>query len=340
MNGKVQDSRSPIRALVIAGSSRRETNCPAADSKAGFLAGRVRSRLEGWTVDVFNLGNDYVLPKIQSCNACVSTSMALCVWPCNCYGRHSLFEPDLMWDEDIYGRIYAADVILVCAPVNWYGPTSSVKLMFDRLVCANGGNPRPDLINHKDGALAARLENSPQWKELSLNHLEGRTAAFFIYGDDGGDETGTDGRPLILRHKEYFDPAAEEKINSPAHAYGPVIWQCRYSGIEVPEDLIKGISFGTGGKYNVNQIEQLAENREVLSEFDLWLKKVKIFAENKGKVSPSRYPVPLGRPDSEMSPFLRQMHLLARLVPGNLWMHSLGYFTSRRKARQLRLNKK
>jgi hypothetical protein len=29
------------------------------------------------------------------------------------------------------------------------------------------------------------LEHSEQWKELSVNHLEGRTAAFFCYGDEG-----------------------------------------------------------------------------------------------------------------------------------------------------------
>jgi len=138
-----------MRIFVVAGSSRRKTNCPAADSKASFFAERIKEKLStDWTVDILNIGNDYVLPKIQSCNGCVSTSMALCVWPCNCYKRHDFFEPDLMWDEDVYGRIYAADAILICSPINWYGPTSSIKLIFDRLVCANGGNPREDLIMH------------------------------------------------------------------------------------------------------------------------------------------------------------------------------------------------
>jgi len=265
--------------------------------------------------------------------------MALCVWPCNCYKRHDLFEPDLMWDEDIYGRIYAADAIIVIAPINWYGPTSSVKLLFDRLVCANGGNPREDLIGHKDGALAAKLEHSPEWKKLSVNHLEGRTAAFFVYGDEGGDEIDSDGRPKILQHKEYFDPEGEEKMGHITHFYGPIIWQCRYNGIEVPENLIKEVAFGSGGKYSDNQIKDLQANKPVLENFDGWLNQAREHIGKKGKVPPSKYPIPLGKPDSQMKPLLRQAQLLARTVLGNLWLHSFGYFLSRLAAWKFRLNK-
>ena len=329
-----------IRVFIIAGSSRRVTNCPAADSKSGFFAQRAKELLpRDWIVDVFNVANDFVLPKIQSCNACVSTSMALCVWPCNCYEKHSYLEPDLMWDEDIYARIYAADAIIVCAPVNWYGPTSSVKMLFDRLICANGGNPDETLINHKDGTLAAKLENSPAWRDLSLNHLEGRTAAFFVYGDNGGDEIAPDGRPMILKHKEYFDPEGEGHFNSPAHAYGPIIWQCRYSGIEVPAHLIKGIHFGLGGKYSNNQIPHLKEDKRTLAIFDEWLINVQEFVQKKGKVPEGKYPVSLTGADSDMPMFRRQMQLLFRTVLGELWLHSLGYFTSRSAARKLRLYK-
>jgi len=335
-----EQKNKTMRVFVVAGSSRRITNCPAADSKAKFFAERAKEKLpKDWIVDIFNVGNDYVLPKIQSCNACVSTSMALCVWPCNCYERHSFFEPDLMWDEDIYGRIYAADAIMICSPVNWYGPTSSMKMMFDRLICANGGNPDEKLISHKDGALAARLEHSPKWKELSLNHLEGRTTGFFVYGDDGGDEIDEDGSPLILRHKEYFNSEEEAEFDNPKHAYSQIIWQCRYSGIEVPEHLIKGMFFGKGSKYSDNQIKDLKEDKEVLVEFDRWVEKFKDFVQKKGKVPPSKYAVPLRKPDSAMHPFVRQLQLFIRTVFGNLWLHSFGYFASRYYAKKLRLVK-
>jgi hypothetical protein len=35
----------------------------------------------GWQLDLEDLGNEHGKAKIQPCNACVSSSMALCVWP-------------------------------------------------------------------------------------------------------------------------------------------------------------------------------------------------------------------------------------------------------------------
>ena len=64
--------------------------------------------------------------------------MALCVWPCNCYEPGNKDKPDLMWDLDLYARLDLADAWAIIGPVNWYGPTSNLKLMFDRLVCMNG----------------------------------------------------------------------------------------------------------------------------------------------------------------------------------------------------------
>ncbi len=55
-----------------------------------------------------------------------------------------------MWNLNLYARLDLADAWAIIGPVNWYGPTSNLKLFFDRLVCMNGGNPREDLIEHKN----------------------------------------------------------------------------------------------------------------------------------------------------------------------------------------------
>jgi multimeric flavodoxin WrbA len=86
-------------------------------------------------------------------------------------------------DLDLYARLARADAWAFIGPINWYGPTSNFKLLFDRLVCMNGGNPRPDLIDKKSTVLAQALERSSEWRELSKNHLEGRSAGFFCYGE-------------------------------------------------------------------------------------------------------------------------------------------------------------
>lgn len=182
-NGHRPTSKRPLRVVLIADSDRRQHNCPGVDSKARSLMLRMAHALpEEWEVDYEDLGNVFGRARIQSCNACGSTSMALCVWPCNCYNKDDKAEPDLMWDMDLYARLDLADACAIIGPVNWYAPSSNLKLMFDRLVCMSGGNPREDVIDHKDPERAMALEKQPEWRELSRNHLEGRTAAFFYYG--------------------------------------------------------------------------------------------------------------------------------------------------------------
>lgn len=260
----------PLKVLIVAASQRRQNSCPGLDSKARALMHRMVGSLPpGWQVDTEDLGNEHGKPKIQACNACVSTSMALCVWPCNCYGPKSDHQPDLLWDLHLYERLARADAWAFIAPINWYAPTTNMKLLFDRLVCMNGGNPRPDLIEKKSTQLAQALERSPEWQDLSKNHLEGRTAAFFCYGDQGGRDIGPDGRPRILKHKDWFQPD-DEPFADERDAYQGLVWQCRYSGIEVPDMLWAHADIGLDRNYADNQADHLAAETDALMRFDQW----------------------------------------------------------------------
>lgn len=288
-NGKLPPSERPFRVLLIAGSQRRQYNCPGVDSKARAAMLRMADRLpQEWEIDIEDLGNIYGRARIQSCNACVSTSMALCVWPCNCYERDSKDEPDLMWDLDLYSRLDLADAWAIIGPTNWYGPTSNLKLMFDRLVCASGGNPREDLIEHKNPELAMKLEHSPEFEELGLNHLEGRTAAFFCYGEDAADERDESYRPKYLKHPWYFDPKLEP-YRDYRDTYAPLVWQCRFSGIEVPDQLWTSAAFGKGYKYSDNQAEDFPRETEFLKKFDRWCDEFSKFVAAKGRVPPGKF---------------------------------------------------
>ena len=288
-SGNLPTSERPFRILIIAGSDRRQHNCPGVDSKARTLMLRMADALpDEWEIDYEDLGNVYSRARIQSCNACVSTSMALCVWPCNCYKKDDKAEPDLMWDLDLYARLDLADAWAIIGPVNWYAPTSNLKLMFDRLVCMSGGNPREDLIGHKDPELAMKLDKEPRWEELSRNHLEGRTAAFFCYGDDGANEIGEDGRPKKLRHKQWFDPDAEP-FEAMRDAYAPLVWQSRYSGIEVPDDLWTYADTGLNRPYSENQAEDMIREDEIMAAFGAWIGRFEAFVGAKGKVEPGEY---------------------------------------------------
>ncbi len=51
---------------------------------------------------------------------------------------------------------------MIVTPVNWFQATSPLKLMMDRLVCADGGNPDPTLTHGKDPA-KAKAEELKGW---------------------------------------------------------------------------------------------------------------------------------------------------------------------------------
>ena len=288
-NGSLPPDQRPFRVLLIAGSDRRQWDCPGIDSKARALMFRMADQLPAqWEIDVEDLGNIYKREQIQTCNACVSTSMALCVWPCNCYEKNSWAQPDLMWNLDLYSRLDLADAWAIIGPVNWYSASSNLKAMFDRLVCMNGGNPKEELIGHKSPERAIELEHTALWDELSQNHLEGRSAAFFCYGDGGGDELTPEGQPRILHHTEWFD-SEEEPFDDMREAYAPIVWQCRYSGIEVPDALWAYCEFGRGKKYGDNQAEHMEGMKGLYSSFDEWVAKFASHVAGKGQVPPNQY---------------------------------------------------
>ena len=288
-NGRLPTAERPFRVLIISGSDRRQFNCPGVDSKSRALMLRMAERLpQDWEIDYEDLGNVFAREKIQSCNACASTAMALCVWPCNCYEKGNTDEPDLMWNLDLYARLDLADAWAILGPINWYAPSSNLKLMFDRLVCMNGGNPDESTIDHKDPEKAMALEKAPEWKAMSVNHLEGRTAGFFCYGDEGADEMDADGRPHKVRHKRYFDPDAEPFENE-RDAYAPLVWQSRFSGIEVPDHLWAYCTTGKGRPYSEDQAEHMARDATFMSAFDAWADAFAAFVAAKGKVEPGAH---------------------------------------------------
>jgi len=288
-NARLPKEQRPFRVLIIAGSARRQYNCPGVDGKARTLMFQMADMLPPeWEIDYEDISNVYGRAQIKSCNACVSTSMALCVWPCNCYKKGSWIEKDMMWEMDLYARFDMADAWAIIGPVNWYAPSSNLKAMFDRLVCMNGGNPDENLIDHKDPEKAMALEHSELWKEISVNHLEGRTAGFFCYGDEGGDEMDENNVPKILQHKNYFDGAAEPFENV-REAYAPLVWQCRYGGVEVPDNLWMYATSGKGKKYSENQAENMIMENAFMQSFQTWVNNFKNFVENKGKVTPGKW---------------------------------------------------
>jgi multimeric flavodoxin WrbA len=154
------DRNGPARILLINCSSRTEHTCPSEMSKSWRLVeiarDVLRDRAEIEVLDLSRLSSEYGR-HIHPCKACFSTAPALCHWPCSCYPNYSLGQTQ-DWMNDIYPMWVAAHGIMIVTPVNWYQVSSPLKLMMDRLVCADGGNPDPTLTNGKDARRAKEIE--------------------------------------------------------------------------------------------------------------------------------------------------------------------------------------
>jgi multimeric flavodoxin WrbA len=182
------DPASPTRILLVSGATRSEHTCPGEASKTRRLAEHARRHIEsaGFEVDFLDLARlaDEPWKVIHPCKACVSTAMALCHWPCSCYPNHAMGQTN-DWMAEIYPRWVAAHGVFVLCPVHWYQVPASFKLMMDRLVCADGGNPDPTTTAGKDPARAKALELAG-WPYP--RHLAGRAFAVLAHGDSQGHE--------------------------------------------------------------------------------------------------------------------------------------------------------
>ncbi|MEJ8839270.1 flavodoxin family protein [Ramlibacter sp. AN1133] len=255
------DPATPSRVLVICGSPRNDGTCPGEISKTFRLARIAQEalRAEGPEVDLLDLSqltSDYDR-HIHPCKGCVSTAMPLCHWPCSCYPNHATQQVN-DWMAEIYERWTAAHGVLLVTPTHWYATSSPVKLMLDRLVCADGGNPDPTSTGGKDAAKAKALElagwNYPK-------HLAGRTYGVVVHGD----VAGIDGARRILcdqldwmglidagassrldRYVGYYEPYAtshvaldgdeafQEEVRNAARALAQAVAELRQGRLSAP----------------------------------------------------------------------------------------------------------
>jgi multimeric flavodoxin WrbA len=205
------DPAAPPRVLLICGAARNDGTCPGEISKTfrlAILARAVFERLGDWEIDFLDLSlltSEYGR-KIYPCKACVSTAMPLCHWPCSCYPNHALDQVG-DWMAEIYERWTLAHAVIIVTPVYWYQAPSALKLMIDRLVCADGGNPDPTTTSGKDPEKAKKLELDG-WPYPK--HLAGRAYGVVVHGDVAGIE---DSRRALCDWLEWM-----ELVNCGFHA--------------------------------------------------------------------------------------------------------------------------
>ena len=207
------DPASPSRVLLVCGSARNDGTCPGEISKSFRLVGFASEVLQqaGLLVDLLDLSlltSEYDL-HIHPCKGCVSTAMPLCHWPCSCYPNHALHQTN-DWMAEIYQRWTAAHAVIIVSPVYWYQSPSPLKLMIDRLVCADGGNSDPTSTSGKKVGKAKELEMAG-WDYPQ--HLAGRAYGLIVHGDVAGIEGSRRALSDWLDWMGFIDAGAQARLD-------------------------------------------------------------------------------------------------------------------------------
>lgn len=256
------------RILIIQGSPRNINSCPNMWSKTKRVIKYTIKNFpykDNVKFDYLDLSLDGVKPTIQPCKACYSTAGGYhCHWPCSCYAKG---QDDLMYENNVYDKFKKCDGFILYTPVNWYSVPSQVKAMFDRLVCANLTldeefiEKKIGVDNIKNSKYTRPLSESHKYDKYLKNHLEGKYAAFFIHGDGGADDYYDREKPKSFITSEKLDKV----ISTPKFAIMPIVNQCRYSGINVPNDLIETSIEGKDKTYSENNTD-FKYNKEFLNK--------------------------------------------------------------------------
>jgi len=216
-----RDATRPARVLVVCASPRNDGTCPGEVSKTWRLANIVRNvlRAEGIEDDLLDLSllaSGY-RRHIHPCKGCVSTAQPLCHWPCSCYPNYELGQVN-DWMNEICERWTRAHGVVLVTPVHWYMAASPLKLMMDRLVCADGGNPDPTTTRGKDPERAKAVELKG-WSYPK--HLAGRAYGVVVHGDVAGTESTRRGLCDWLDWMGLIDAGASARLDRFIGYYEP-----------------------------------------------------------------------------------------------------------------------
>ncbi len=215
------DASSASRVLLICGSARNDGTCPGEMSKSFRLVGlaqevMAKADIQTDVLDLSLLSSDYGR-NIHPCKGCASTAMPLCHWPCSCYPNHAMNQTN-DWMAEIYERWAGAHAVIIVTPVYWYQSPSPLKLMIDRLVCSDGGNPDPTSTSGKKADKAKELEMAG-WDYPQ--HLAGRAYGLIVHGDVAGIEGARRSLSDWLDWMGFIDAGAQARLDRFIGYYEP-----------------------------------------------------------------------------------------------------------------------
>jgi multimeric flavodoxin WrbA len=265
-------SKNRKKVVLIIGSARSANCCPDELSKTHKLASRIKENFkDSVSFETIDLSVKCDGVNVLPCKGCTSTSSFHCHFPCDCYSKES--DPkDLMHKEDVYKKLEECDGFFVITPINWSACSSVVKSFFDRLVCVSltmTADEAKDMLGEddiKNSKKTRAIEKNEKNIKLLKNHLEGKYAGFFGHGNNGGsdykefDKEKSNLLPILPDSLVEFNKTNPKEDTS--KLLDPIVRQCVYSGINVPNDCVKCVVFGYGISYS--EVNDLMDETEKL----------------------------------------------------------------------------
>ncbi len=140
-----------MRLVALLGSPRKGGNTDILAERV--IAGASEAGVETSSIALRTL-------KITPCTGCEQ---------CWSKGRACIFDDDM---ARVYQAIAESDVLLFATPVYWYGPTTIMKTMIDRLVPLNRPQGRPMIEGKSAILVAAYEEDGPAAAEPLIRMFE------------------------------------------------------------------------------------------------------------------------------------------------------------------------
>ncbi len=219
---RYEDKSRKSKVLIISGANRNDKTCPGEVSKSRRMAQLAQKVFEDefqFDVELIDLSlitSEYG-KQIHPCKGCVSTAMPLCHFPCSCYPNHSLGQSH-DWMNELYPKFVESHALLFVTPVYWYQSPSALKLLIDRLVCVNGGNPDPTSTHGKKAEEAKKIE-AGGWDYPQ--HLARRIFGCIVHGDTTGVTALKDHLTNWAEDLQMIPASTKSQIGRYIGYYGP-----------------------------------------------------------------------------------------------------------------------
>ena len=168
----------PLSILVAHGSGRHPvTSCAHEMSNSQMLLNRGVDLARKEFPDEIEV-DEFVLRELflEPCNNCVSTTSALCNFPCSCFPGDDM-------STRIYPAMIKADVILLSTGVNQSMVSSRLKIFLDRLIAVDGGYFIEELPK-KDSIWRAKMIQHSLDAPVYDQRMFGKVAAYFVTSKD------------------------------------------------------------------------------------------------------------------------------------------------------------